>query len=184
MKRTTKPSEGFTLIETLVALAIFAFAITGLIAITAGGISNTNFVKNKFTASYLALEGAELVHNLRDTTTITSPDWNAVLGLLSNCTSANGTDKACYMDAWSGNTPFMCPSPDACPDLTFEKSTGRFSYHPIDNSNYFSSIFVRSLFVQPISNDEVRVTSKVSWLQGTVPHTVSYSYDLLNWTIP
>jgi prepilin-type N-terminal cleavage/methylation domain-containing protein len=182
--------KGFTLIETLVSLAIFASSITGLIAITAGGISNSTFVKNKFTASYLALEGEELVHNLRDTKTNSGGTWEEVTGpggILYNCIGTTNDPKACYVGAWEDSyapNPVECSSPEDCPNMTYQKSTGRFSYHSIDNSDYFNSIFKRIISIKTVSLNEVEVTSKVEWRQGSELHNVSYTSELLNWTAP
>lgn len=172
--------SGFTLIETLVSIAIFASAITGLIAITAGGIANTNFVKNKFAAGYLALEGAELVHNIRDTSSIAGTDWASMLapgGILNACTGG----EACYIDAWTTLMPISCSDPDSCPYMNYDADTGKFSY---DTTGVVYSIFKRTISIQTLSATEIRVTSRVDWTQGTRPHNVSYSYNLLNWTNP
>jgi prepilin-type N-terminal cleavage/methylation domain-containing protein len=172
---------GFTLIETLVSIAIFAAAITGLMSITASGVANTNFVKNKFTAGYLALEGAELIHNMRDTASISGTDWNTMLGpggVLNVCTNV---DDACRVDPWTNSDPILCPSGD-CPYMTYQKSTGKFSYNGVDNSDYVYSIFKRKISIRNISPTEIRVTSSVEWMQGVRPHSVSYSYNLLDWT--
>ncbi len=179
--------RGFTLIETLVAIAIFASAITGLVAITASGVSNTNFVKNKFTAGYLALEGAELVHNIRDSASIAGATWNDIFDTtqpyLGACTSNDGT-KACTIDPWDDIlNPIEC-SVDGCIDLVYQRSTGGFSYHGADNNDYFGSIFNRTITVEIISPNEVKVISKVEWFQGTRRHNVTYSYNLFNWITP
>lgn len=179
---------GFTLIETLVAVAIFASAITGLIAITAGGVANTNFVKNKFTAGYLAMEGAELIRNLRDTTAIANPaaTWEEVLSSFSACFAPN----SCYLDAFEINTPLVCPS-EGCDFMTYQESTGQFHYNGIDISDNLLSIFRRRITVEMVPPadsvnppSEIRVTSAVDWLQGTKTHTVTYSYNLKNWINP
>lgn len=173
---------GFTLIETLVAIGIFAFSITGLIAVTSNGIFNTNFVKNKFTAGYLALEGAELVRNIRDTAAIQNNTWSAMFispNFLRNC--VRGSDlESCTIDTWSTSAPSACPS-TGCPAMSLNQSNGQFSYSPQDNINIFESIFTRTIFIETLSANEARVTSTVSWKQGPTPHDVTYSYDLKNW---
>jgi len=58
--------QGFTLIETMVALAIFSVSIVSLIAMTSQGVANVSLAKNKLIASYLAQEGIEVVRNNRD----------------------------------------------------------------------------------------------------------------------
>lgn len=173
--------RGFTLIETLVAVAIFATAITGLIAITASGIANTNFVKNKFTAGYLAMEGAELIHNIRDTVSISNPSggWSAVLSELDYCISS----EFCYVDPWTISTPVACPN-EGCPPMTYTESSGHFSYDSIDGLDSFASIFTRSISIESISPSEITVTSRVDWIQGTKTHSVSYEYNLSNWINP
>lgn len=77
----TQKGGGFTLVETLVAVSIFSMSILGLISILASSISNTNYVKQKMEASYLAQEGIEYVRNVRDTDVISAVNgqtgWNA-----------------------------------------------------------------------------------------------------------
>ncbi len=59
-------TNGFTLIETLVAISIFVASVTALLVVTGNGIKNVNSAQNKLTATYLAQEGAELVRAARD----------------------------------------------------------------------------------------------------------------------
>ncbi|MFA6257804.1 MAG: type II secretion system protein [Candidatus Paceibacterota bacterium] len=60
-------NKAFTLVETLVSISIFTMSILGLMSILASSISNTNYVKQKITAEYLAQEGIEHARNIRDT---------------------------------------------------------------------------------------------------------------------
>jgi len=66
----TPKGGGFTLIETLVAISIFTMSILGLMTVLASGISNTNYAKQKMTATYLAQEGIEYTRNKRDTSVL------------------------------------------------------------------------------------------------------------------
>lgn len=181
MKRLPHKNRGFTLIETLVAIAIFAFSITALISITATGVFNTNFVKNKFTASYLAMEGAELVRSVRDSASSSGLSWNNIMqnsGYLANCYDGN----ACFIDSEhnvSQVSPQLCSGP--CPYLSYNRSNGEFSYDQVDQINIFQSIFVRTITITPVSSDEATVVSTVEWTQGGEIKKVEFEYNVLNW---
>lgn len=186
MKRTSSPA-GFTLIETLVAIGIFAFSITGLISVTAQGVFDTNFVKNKVTAGYLAMEGIEMVRNVRDTVAIqdTTP-WALVFQpgsstYLGRCMLTDD-DQSCTIDPWE-NIVAPCPQGD-CPAMTYNRQNGHFSYETQDNGDRVASIFTRTIQIIEVNAHEVEVTSEVSWMQGTRPHKVSYSVNLLDWAGP
>lgn len=71
-------NNGFTLVETLVAISIFTMSILGLMSVLASGISNTTYAKQKMVASYLAQEGIEHARNIRDNHVLydTSSGWN------------------------------------------------------------------------------------------------------------
>ena len=69
-------NNGFTLVETLVAISIFTMSILGLMSILTQSISDTGYAKKKMVASYLAQEGIEYLRNQRDTSVLynaTSP---------------------------------------------------------------------------------------------------------------
>lgn len=58
--------KGFTLIETLIAIAIIMIAITGPFAATENSINAANISRNKTIAVFLAQEGIEYVRAVRD----------------------------------------------------------------------------------------------------------------------
>ena len=63
-------NKAFTLVETLVALAIFSMSVVTLMVVLGQGIGNTTYAKNKMIAAYLAQEGIEYVRNMRDTSAL------------------------------------------------------------------------------------------------------------------
>jgi len=159
LKINLKSKKGFTLIETLVALAIFASSVAVLVSMTASGVTNTNFAKNKITASYLAQEGIEMVRNIRDTAVITNPTngWSSFSNTIVN--SACGT-ASCDIEPTS-----LVVSTDPSPTIKTD----------------FPG-FIRSITVESKSPNEVKVTSKVTWKQGGQPKEVSMTENLFNWT--
>ena len=60
------PQKGFTLLETIVALAILSAAIVGPMSLVSRGISGARISKNRIIASYLAQEGMEIVRGIKE----------------------------------------------------------------------------------------------------------------------
>jgi prepilin-type N-terminal cleavage/methylation domain-containing protein len=181
--------SGFTLVETLVAVAIFATSIAGLISITARGINDNVFVKNKLIAGYLAQEGVELVRNMRDTAVLPENNipWQIFLqdenNWVGNCYDDLPGINACYIDgSISELSALPCDENGTCPKLRFDSQTSRYTYSVITDSN-----FTRTITIRPIengNNEEVIVNSIVEWTQGSNTHQVSYQYNLFNWFDP
>jgi len=181
-----KSSPGFTLVETLVAVAIFATSITGLMSITAGGINDNVFVKNKLIASYLAVEGVELVRNLRDLTILQNPTdgWNVfLLTVVNNCYHRDASNNltSCYIDGTATVLlPTSCPN-GFCPPIRFDGDSSKTYSYDISSSSR-ESPFTRTITIrQGGSPDEVIVTSEVTWQRRNNNHRVSYKYNLFNW---
>lgn len=170
-----KKESGFTLVETLVAIAIFATAITGLIVISGRGINDNVFVKNKLTASYLAQEGVEIIRMMRDDAALNNPSssyWADFISNIDVCHSTDGTD-VCWVEAGGGIG--SCDN-QICPNLGYDSDTGFYGYA------YQESIFNREIRVVPVEDyEEVLIISDVSWTQGSNTYKTSYQYNLLNW---
>mgnify|MGYP001157460790 CR=1 FL=1 len=180
-------NKGFTLVETLVAIAIFATSVTGLISITARGINDNVYVKNKLLASYLSQEGVELVRNMRDNSILSQVSWAQFLASpdwVGNCYDTFNNDvNACYIDgSVSQVTAESCVNGVCATPLSLDPVSSRYTYYSI-----YPSPFTRTITIRPISsgnNEEVLVNSIVEWKQGTRTHQVSYQYNLLNWFNP
>ncbi len=177
---------GFTLVETLVAISIFTMAVLTLIVILSQGIININYAKQKVVAEYLAQEGIEYVKNIRDTNvisaTITSVGWTAFKTQIANCFGIDG----CYVDdvnLFNGGslmtvknvTVGACTSGN-CPALYYS-SSGIYNYD-VGGKN---SGFIRTIKTTANGNDEVEITSTVSWTQGSGLHSITFSNSLFNW---
>lgn len=64
--RNSNFKEGFTLLETLVALSVLIAALVGPVSLITRGILSSSFSKNKIIAANLAQEGLEFVRAIRD----------------------------------------------------------------------------------------------------------------------
>lgn len=197
-KNKSKSDGGFTIIETLVALSIFTLSILGILVATSFGISDSTFVKNRLTATYLAQEGLELVHNVRDAQSLyadASP-WTTFLSSLSSCVPTP-TSSGCDIDpraSLSGGPMTYSGSPTpvlACPlagcSIVYDDSTGFYK-----RSNDSEAVFKRyitiggsnPLWINYNPDGEVNVVSTVVFSYGGSTGTVSVSENLLNWINP
>ena len=185
-KKFIGKERGFTLVETLVGLLIFAFAVTATLVVTGQGVFNTNYAKNKLVAGYLAQEGLELVHYVRDTLVLIDPTggWNDLRARAVQCDGQSGNN--CEIDTSVLGSPL-----DRASLALYIPNCGQsciLNYDDSSNSYYTSrgsgspSAFSRVITLDATSGEYITVTSTVSWIQGTLNHTISVSENLFNWT--
>lgn len=179
MSNKDQNQKGFTLVETLVAIAIFASSITGLMSITARGINDNVFVKNKLTASYLSQEGVELVRNIRDTSAINGEEWSQFLNTIADCYSQNGSN-VCQIDGTQQVlTPTPCPQ-GVCDVMRRDDANGEYDYDILNDESPFTR-YIEIQSVGSLGSDEIYIRSIVEWQRGSNTHSVIYTYNLFSW---
>lgn len=180
MKHTILHNKGFTLIETLVALSIFSLSIVALIVAAGQGVSNFQTIKARLTASYLAQEGVELVHNIRDTEITSGGDWNSfVSSTVFDCVIPNPNSVGCTIDAVfnpSVITVLPCGI-SSCAPLKYSDPIG-YNY---GSSSPIATIFERIISVEIIGVNEIKVKSTVNYTVGGTTSQIVMSEILTNW---
>jgi prepilin-type N-terminal cleavage/methylation domain-containing protein len=184
--QTLQTKRGFTLVETLVAILIFASSIVALLVVTSSGTTEVTFIRNKLTANYLAQQGIELVRSARDRNILSfgQAGWQLFLAETGACQSTNG----CTFSFLPNNTiqpeVLACTQqPDPC-SLNYSVHAGM--YFPSTASvlpDGVPSVFHRSVVIIPtVGLDEAKVVSTVTWTQGVAPQTLTLEEYIYNWS--
>lgn len=185
LKMNTNENSGFTLIETLVALSIFAFSVLSIVVVTGQGINDVNYSKNKLSATLLADEGVELVRNIRDTYALGDAPtygWNS----FKQIAELNYCEFNCMVDPVGDLSTIStaikpCSASAGCPILSKDDTSIYAGYFRYGAKN--STPFTRNINVAKITgqNDVLIVTSTVEWTQGQSTKSVTVSEPLYNW---
>ena len=168
-------NEGFTIIESLIAITILILAITGAASAVQTGISSYIFSKNQVIAFYLAQEGFEQIRNIRDENGLRSQNWLA--GLSANSNDPCYFGNACIIDPVNSNIPTRCSAPGNCPVLRQDTSTGFFGY----TSAWPVTIFRREIELTQINANEISILVTVDWSKGIVNRQFRARENILNW---
>lgn len=164
--------SGFTLIESLVAIAIIIIAVGGPIALATQSLSTSTEIRNRIVSIYLAQEGIEALRNMRDTNILEAESWT------------NGFDACipgpCRVDVASGGDAVLC-SGGNCPVLRFDTLDGLYGGYTEGGSEWEDTIYTRTISIQEINQDELAIQSDVSWPVGSHTETVTVRDTLHNW---
>lgn len=196
LKRTKKyKNKGFTIVETLVAVSIFAVSLTVLISVTAQGISNADRAKNRLTGNYLAQEMIEYVRALRVWHPIANPssDWPTFIGLMAPCEESSNIN-GCTIPEPAADlaAPVLCGLPECSDMLSYEqRSSGNPRGYIYSGTTSLSAedrplFFRRYFFTHIITNSEtgeleVEVTAVVYWNERSQNQEIRLSETLMNW---
>ena len=153
--------NGFSLLETLVAIAILTGAVLGPLALASQSIRASSLSGNRATAFFLALEAVEYVRSRRDANLLTARFW---LDGLNGCSGRNG----CPVDPFPqpDGSVLACPS-DGCPFLQYGRGEVgeplRYGYNLLFAPE--ESLFQRTVEILPLSgiDYEAKVTVTVEW---------------------
>lgn len=193
MKKIITQTSGFTLIETLVAVTIIAFAVTGPLFTASRALVAAEIARDQLTASYLAQEGVEYVRAMRDTeylaayqaggATVSETAWSNFLsgsnaGSITQCRTTTCTlDPSRAMGSGDGLALLPC-SGDACSPLYL--TNGIYTIQSgIAGAKRTS--FTRTVQAIDASIGDERIVSKVSWTFHETPYAVTVVSHLTPW---
>ncbi len=184
--KISNSKSGFTLIETLVAIAILILAIMGPLVIASNSLNSAYYANNQVTAFYLAQEGIEYMRYLRDTNFINQNNSSGVAwdAGLTGCTTASpcGIDTSnLFVNGKALTTSLNSTNNINSFPVQYDPSTSVYHQGPI--GTYPASPFYRKIEVTPISSNEDKVTVTVYWSVGNLkaPAKFQITENLFNW---
>ena len=165
-----KNSKAFTLVETLIAIAILLVAVVGPIGLIGNAVHNLYYARDEMVAINLAQEGIEVVRQMRDSNMLSAGTWDfgfdgpnyvVDVGNATSQLSAITSDQVVYLDSTTG------------------------LYRQINNG-YTPTQFSRLITTTNASlgTSERQITSTVKWRTGgSATGTISVSENLFKWAI-
>ena len=167
------PQQGFSLVETLVAIALLLLVVTGPMKIITDANHSTSFASEQVTAFFLAQEGLELAQKGRDDLmlqyfkgNITNP-WKTFQDDFNKCI---GSGKQCGLTI--GDTAAATIGITNCDILTncrlYLDSTPGRSLYVYNSAGNNQTLFTRTIQMYPNGNKEVKVVSTVTWRTGSL----------------
>jgi prepilin-type N-terminal cleavage/methylation domain-containing protein len=170
---TTSPQRGFTLVETLVAIAVVMIAVVGPYYSVQQAIMASNAARDQLIASSLAQEAVENIYFLRNSNYLAGRSW---LWNMSDCMTTDG----CYVLPVSGGTPVSCGA-GGCPALRMCTVFG-YTIYSSTNCSGTTSRFTRTVKIETIAADkQVLVTVRVNWVTNGRSYVVVVNENLYNW---
>ena len=192
--------RGFTLIETLVAVAVLMGAIVGPVALIRHSLFSTSFSRNDLIANNLAQEGIELFRVIRDNNILCASlggvtAWN-VIPDGSGSSGYYEVDAVSSVNLACGAGSINAPLPLSRTALTCNTPlqadvNGLYSYDPGTATNFTRCIRTCSppdavpCTATPDSDiqgiDQMEIISTVSWTERDVAKSVTLRDRLYNW---
>ncbi|MBU6388705.1 prepilin-type N-terminal cleavage/methylation domain-containing protein [Patescibacteria group bacterium] len=192
-----EPKRAFTLIETMIAVAILTLAVAGPLFTASRAIVAAATARDQLTASYLAQEGVEYVRAVRDNAYLaaygganaSSVAWSSFLSTMSSCNATSNSAVACALDpvargmgVGSGFSLQPCTI-GACAPLYLANNgtTNYYTTNPNASNLIPTTSFTRTVQVFDASAADERVVSTVSWSYHEIPYSVTVYDHLTPW---
>lgn len=188
-KQKIQKNKGFTIIEAMVAIFLLTISVSSMLGITASSATSARYSNNEITANYLLQEAIDSIRNSRDTIAFQIKDgsggWDKFLQRygypLDKCFSAGGCRLS--MDIFevgdtTGPDVFNCGL--SCQYLQYDETGENLFYNYTEGE---TSPFKRTINMKKITDDEVKVTAKVEWLNSDATNIRKQELTvyLLNW---
>lgn len=173
-----RKQKGFTIIELVIAIFLLAFAVVGVYNAFSTIVILTNGASSRFTASYLAQEGIEIVRNIRDNNWLWLDQTQWKEGL-DNCeTGCEGDYKTATSNGWSELRAFG-------DNYLNIGENGLYSYTACDPNSSDCEItnFKRKITItqDAINTDILKVSVLVTWEVKDETFSITADEELYNW---
>jgi len=168
-------SKGFTLVETLVAIAILMIAIAGPLSVANKSLTAALYARDQLIASYLAQEATEVIYNIRDNNIKTGASF---LDGLSPCFGNSSSPS--YCDVTASNPASLIYKGSA-----IDCTNGCQLYLNTNNEYVSQSLgtktpFRRYFYIEALDPGEARLTVIVTWNAGGVPNQIKVVTQLFD----
>ena len=166
-----KYKEGFTLLETLIAIFILTLALTGPIYISTLAIRSAVESRDSISAYYLAQEAIELVRNTRDEDSFAGKYGGDGFSKFTACNPYVGQqnpDVSCQITYNSdGSYNVSACFRDSCPPLKFNSDGINGVMYGVEEGTLgtIDSKFTREIYIadKGAGNGPAEVTSIIKW---------------------
>jgi hypothetical protein len=152
---------GQALVEAIIAIGVLLVGFMGVFTLLSQSLGLNRVVADNYTATYLAMEGIEIVKNLIDSNAIGARPWTSGL--------ADG-DYEVQFDSTS-----LSASQNRT--LSFDPNQKLFGYN-----GSRPTAFTRTVTLAKVNANELRVTSNVAWTtRGGGSFNVNLEDHFYNW---
>jgi prepilin-type N-terminal cleavage/methylation domain-containing protein len=200
----TPTQNGFSLVETLVAISILLIVIVGPMSITARTAKSSSFATEQAQAFFLAQEGAELAQKARDDLflgkfqNISDPlyqnPWTVfkdttVTGVYRNCFNATNGCGLEWNLAGDGLNPVVSCGGAASVDCLLHRrpilALARSMFKYGADASHTPTLFTRRIYFENTTLESMKVRSEVTWRTGSLVarqrvEVVTYLYNVYN----
>ena len=170
--------SGFTVLESIVAIAILSLSIAGAFSVIQQNLSISIISKDEVKAFYLAQEAVEIIRNKRDNNQLAYIaghfDTNWLTGIASKTEDPCYFGKTCVADAKDFS---LRECSGSCEKLRQDTSTNMYSYDPSGNLTNFT----REIQFESINANEVAVIVIIKWTKGVWPFEFKIKTTLMDW---
>lgn len=187
-------SRGFTLVESMVAIAIIAIALVGPFTAVQSALSGSYIARDRLIAANLAQEGLEYVRSIRDNNYLSGRAWTYGFSSSQNSRNqcfGNNPTGYCTIDSTkgdfniSGNEDAMMGYSSSqvsnIPPLYIDSSQ-RYTHTTTGNTQ---TVFTRKVQLQTVPDGaeihEMKVTVTVSWSTAHQSFSVTVTDVLQDW---
>lgn len=168
---------GFTMIEMLIAVFIFSLSLAGIMLMSSEGLKSARNSQQRVTAEFLAVEGVEVVRNIRDKAFLFGYDtssWQGVFqadNILGSSGCFDNGDPCEFEYDSSDGTYYLSACSNGCRIYLHDTY---FEYYDYNGSQGTDSGFVREIYLDSVAgtnNKEIEVRVVVSWGNNQVVYT-------------
>lgn len=177
----SRKANGFTLIETLVAVTILSAAMAGIMSLSIKNIGTASVSQDQLVAFYLGQEAIEYVRNVRDTNFLKeSADW---LDGLDKCKISDSV--GCYIDVIKDPVTVMDCGSSGCPKLDFDGVNYTYKLGGADGNTVFTRTVKIDKSIRKnedeAQEDEAQIDITVSWTGKYGTKTMNLQDNIFNW---